>query len=245
MAIAGTLFGVGVGPGDPDLITLKAAKILRAAHTVGYFRKRGAAGHALEIARPHFAPSTRELAFEYPITTEVPFGDKRYQDVIGAFYATVSETIRHLLAEGEDFILICEGDPFFYGSFLHIYERLRGHFPIVVVPGVTGISGCWSAAGMPIALGDDVLTVLPGTLAREELADRLSRTDAAAIMKVGCNLAKIRDAINMAGRLGDAIYVERGTMAKERIAPLASIEAETAPYFSIVLVPGRGGRRIS
>jgi precorrin-2/cobalt-factor-2 C20-methyltransferase len=244
MRVAGTLYGVGVGPGDPDLITLKAVKVLRAARIVGYFRKCGARGHALTIARPHLAAGTQELAFEYPVTTEIHFSEARYVAAISAFYAAASDSIRHLLEERQDVALLCEGDPFFYGSFLHMYERLRGLVPVVVVPGVTGMSGCWTAAGAPITLGDDVLTVLPGTLDQDQLAAKLRATDAAVIMKVGCNLPKIREALRTAGRLDEAIYVERGTMAGERIAPLNLVDAETAPYFSIVLVPGCRGRRV-
>jgi precorrin-2/cobalt-factor-2 C20-methyltransferase len=240
----GTLYGVGVGPGDPDLITLKAVKVLRAARIIAHFRKRGAPGHALTIARPHLASDTPELALEYPLTTEIRFSETAYIEAIRNFYAAASDSIRHLLEEGQDVALLCEGDPFFYGSFLHMYERLRGLVPIVVIPGVTGMSGCWTAAGAPITLGDDVLTVLPGTLDQDRLAAKLKATDAAAIMKVGHNLPKIREALRAAGRLDEAIYVERGTMAGERVAPLCQVDTVAPPYFSIVLVPGCRGRRI-
>ncbi|MGO9543993.1 MAG: precorrin-2 C(20)-methyltransferase [Rhodomicrobium sp.] len=232
-----------MGPGDPDLITVKAAKILGRVRIIAHFRKRGSPGHAWTIARPHLKPGVQELPLEYPVTTEVAFTETGYIDAISRFYSTASESIRQLLEEGQDVALLSEGDPFFYGSFLHMYERLRGTVPIAVVPGVTGMSGCWTAAAAPIALGDDVLTVLPGTLGQEALIEKLRSTDAAAIMKVGYNLPKIREALCAAGRLGEAIYVERGTMAGERIALLSEI-GEAAPYFSIVLVPGCKGRRI-
>ncbi len=243
MPVKGTLYGVGVGPGDPELITVKAARILREARTVAHFRKRGSAGHAWTIAKSYLETEVLELALEYPVTTEIAFTDDGYIGAIGEFYAAASESLRARLDSGEDVALLCEGDPFFYGSFLHMYERLRGAVPVVVVPGITGMSGCWTAAASPITLGDDVLTVLPGTLDRETLTARLKSTDAAVIMKVGSNLSKIREALREAGRLDEAICVERGTMARERIAPLAAIEA-AAPYFSIVLVPGCKGRRI-
>ncbi|MGO9483476.1 MAG: precorrin-2 C(20)-methyltransferase [Rhodomicrobium sp.] len=243
MRLVGTLYGIGVGPGDPDLITVKAAKILGAARIVAHFRKRGSAGHAWTIARPHISPEARELALEYPLTTEIPFSEAGYTGALSSFYSEASGSIRHLLEEGEDVALLSEGDPFFYGSFLHMYERLLGAVPIVVVPGVTGMSGCWTAAAAPIALGDDVLTVLPGTLGKEALIAKLQSTDAAAIMKVGHSLPKIREALSAAGRLDEAIYVERGTMRGERIARLSEI-GEAAPYFSIVLLPGCKGRRI-
>ncbi len=239
----GTLYGVGMGPGDPDLVTVKAARILQAATIVAHFRKRGSPGHAWTIARPHLPEGVQELALEYPLTTEIAFTETGYIDAISRFYAAASESIRLLLAEGQDVALLSEGDPFFYGSFLHMYERLRGLVPIVVVPGVTGMSGCWTGAAAPIALGDDVLMVLPGTLPQDALIEKLRSSDAAVIMKVGHNLPKIREALCAAGRLGEAIYVERGTMAGERIALLNEI-GEAAPYFSIVLVPGCRGRRI-
>jgi precorrin-2/cobalt-factor-2 C20-methyltransferase len=216
---------------------------LQASRIVAHFHKRGSQGHAWTIAKAHLRPNVQELALEYPVTAEVAFSEPCYIGAISGFYTKAAESIRHLLKEGQDVALLSEGDPFFYGSFLHMYERLRGQVPIVVVPGVTGISGCWTAASAPIALGDDVLTILPGTLDKHALAERLRSADAAAIMKVGLNLPKIREALREAGRLEEAIYVERGTMAGERIAPLAEITG-AAPYFSIVLVPGCKGRRI-
>jgi precorrin-2/cobalt-factor-2 C20-methyltransferase len=240
---AGTLYGIGMGPGDPELITVKGARILSSAKTVAHFRKRGSPGHAWTIAKTYLGTGVQELALEYPVTTEIAFTEKGYTGPVSRFYAAASESLRLLLEEGQDVALLCEGDPFFYGSFLHMYERLRGQVPIVAVPGVTGMSGCWTAAGLPIALGDDVLTVLPGTLGRDALAARLRATCAAVIMKVGTNLPKIREALEISGRLGEAVLVERGTMEGERIASLS--EAVTAaPYFSIVLVPGCKGRRI-
>jgi precorrin-2/cobalt-factor-2 C20-methyltransferase len=239
----GTLYGVGMGPGDPELITVKGARILRAAKTVAHFRKRGSPGHAWTIAKPYLGANIQELALEYPITTEVRFNEQDYTGPVSRFYATASDSLRLLLEESQDVALLCEGDPFFYGSFLHMYERLRGQVPIVAVPGVTGMSGCWTAAAVPIALGDDVLTVLPGTLGRDALASKLRATNAAVIMKVGTNLPKIREALELSGRLHEAILVERGTMAGERIASLSEAPA-AAPYFSIVLVPGCKGRRI-
>jgi precorrin-2/cobalt-factor-2 C20-methyltransferase len=243
MRSVGTLFGIGVGPGDPDLITVKAAKILAAVQIVAHFRKRGAAGNAWTIARSHISQEARELPLEYPLTTEIPFTEDGYVGALSRFYAEAAGNIRHLLEDGQDVALLSEGDPFFFGSFLHMYERLRGSVPVVVVPGVTGMSGCWTAAAAPIALGDDVLTVLPGTLGKEVLAAKLQSTDAAVIMKVGHNLPKIREALAATGRLDEAILVERGTMEGERVSPLSEGRA-AAPYFSIVLLPGCKGRRI-
>ncbi len=143
---------------------------------------------------------------------------------------------------GRDVALLCEGDPLFFGSFMHLYVRLRPRFATEVIPGISGMSGCWSAAGLPMSWGDDVLTVLPGTLPFEALRDRLAGTDAAVIMKLGSNFAKVREAVEAAGLMDGAVYVERGTMAGEVVTPLRDKADDTAPYFSIVLLPGHGRR---
>ena len=134
--------------------------------------------------------------------------------------------------------VICEGDPLFYGSYMHLHTRLAPRFPVEIVAGVTGMSGCWSAAGTPIAQGDDIFTVLPATLPEDELARRFSETNAAVVMKVGRHLPKVRRALKASGRLPRAIYVERGTMADAKMIPLAAKPDDDAPYFAIVLVPG-------
>ncbi len=243
-AALGTLYGVGLGPGDPDLVTLKAARIVGAATVIAHFRKRGRAGHARTIAASLIPASALELAFEYPVTTELDFNDDGYVSQIRDFYEASAVTIKQHLNAGRDVALLCEGDPFFYGSFLHMYDRIKGAYPTIVVPGITGMSGCWTAAETPITYGDDVLSVLPGTLSEAELTERLCAADAAVIMKVGSNLEKIRAAVANAGRAADAIYVERGSMSGQKVMPLAELGTNAAPYFSIVLIPGGRGRRI-
>lgn len=242
---AGILYGVGLGPGDPDLMTVKARRLLAASTTIAFFRKRGRPGHARTIADGLLTASgVREIALEYPVTTELPHASEGYVAAIGAFYRDAAASLGVVLDEGHDVALLCEGDPFFYGSFLHMYDRLREGYRVEVIPGITGMSGCWTVASAPITYGDDVLTVLPGTLPAEVLAEKLAATDAAVIMKVGRNLDKIRAALARAGRLQDAIYVERGTMAGQRVVPLANLDHAGAPYFSIILLPGGRGRRI-
>lgn len=240
----GILYGVGLGPGDPELVTLKAARVITATPVIAYFRKRGRPGHARSIAASLIPDTATELALEYPVTTEVCFRDQIYIDMLRAFYEKCAEALKHHLDEGRAVALLCEGDPLFYGSFLHMYDRIKGSHPVSVIPGITGMSGCWTAADAPITYGDDVLTVLPGTLDESILSARLKDTDAAVIMKVGRNLEKIKRALGNAGRLGNAIYVERGTMHGERVLPLSALEDAPAPYFSIILVPGGRGRRI-
>jgi precorrin-2/cobalt-factor-2 C20-methyltransferase len=241
---SGTLYGVGLGPGDPELLTLKAARILHEAPVVAHFRKKGRPGHARTIAGPHMGASAIEAAFEYPVTMEIDFRDGAYVGAIRDFYAASAGAIMQHLAQGRDVALLCEGDPFFYGSFLHMYDRIRASHPVKVVPGITGMSGCWTAAAAPITYGDDVLAVLPGTLDRAALVQHLKSADAAVIMKVGRNIEKIRQALADAGRFADAIYVERGTMQGERVVPLADLKDGAVPYFSIILLPGGRGRRI-
>ena len=104
------------------------------------------------------------------------------------------------------------------------------------------MAGCWNAVGRPIALGDDVMTVLMGTLPEAELEQRMRSSDALVIMKTGRNLAKVRRALSAAGRLGDAWLIERGTMPGERVVRLSEVDAAECPYFAIVLVHGQGGR---
>ena len=240
----GTLYGVGLGPGDPELVTLKAARTIADSPIIAHFRKRGHAGHARTIAATLMPPTAIEAAFEYPMTTEINFHDDAYVSAIRAFYSASADRLRQYLDSGQDVALLCEGDPFFYGSFLHMYDRIKPTHDVKVIPGITGMSGCWTAAEQPITYGDDVLTVLPGTLDHAHLRTCLKTTDAAVIKKVGRNLEKIRSALADAGRLDDAIYVERGTMADQKVMPLTELRGRPAPYFSIILVPGGRGRRI-
>ena len=135
--------------------------------------------------------------------------------------------------------LLCEGDPFFYGSAMYLFDRLRTTHPTDITPGITAMSGCWAQARLPMTHGDDVLAVLPGTLDAATLTERLGTSDAAVIMKVGRNMPKIRAALHTTGRADRALYVERGTMPDGRMLPLAALGDERAPYFSLVLVPGR------
>jgi precorrin-2/cobalt-factor-2 C20-methyltransferase len=242
---SGTLYGIGLGPGDPELVTLKAARILAEAPVIAHFRKKGHPGHARTIAAQCMCASAIEAAFEYPVTTEIDFCGDAYIDAIREFYAESARGIMQHLDDGRDVALLCEGDPFFYGSFLHMYDRIKASHPVVVVPGITGMSGCWTAAASPMTYGDDILTVLPGTLDRETLAKHLESADAAVIMKVGKNLEKIKGALADTGRFADAIYVERGTMAGERVVRLTELDDGAVPYFSIILLPGGRGRRIA
>ena len=236
----GTLYGIGVGPGDVRYLTLRAAGVVRSVDVVAYFAKKGAPGNARRIVAPLMCDGRAELRLEYPVTDEIPAAHADYQSQIGRFYRESAEGLAALLKEGKSVGLLAEGDPFFYGSFMHMWRRLASDFPVEVVPGVTGMSGCWTRAKLPITWGDDTLAVLPGTIDEARLVERLRLTDAAVIMKVGRNLAKVRRAVEAAGLLPRAVYVERGTMQGERILPLAECGEPAGAYFAMVLIPGQG-----
>jgi precorrin-2/cobalt-factor-2 C20-methyltransferase len=238
----GRLIGVGLGPGDPELLTVKAVAAIRAAPVVAFFAKEGRRGHARQIADRWIPAGCIELPLYYPLTTEMHFGMPAYVSTLQSFYEKAADALAGHLESGRDVALLAEGDPLFYGSFMHLYIRLRDRFATAIIPGVTGMTGCWGVAGEPMTWGDDVLTVLPGTLPEDELATRLAASDAAIIMKIGRNFPKVRAAIVKAGLLARAIYVERGTMPGEVVVRLADKAGDDAPYFSLILVPG-GGRR--
>jgi precorrin-2/cobalt-factor-2 C20-methyltransferase len=235
--MTGRLIGVGVGPGDPGLLTLNAIEALRQADVVAYFAKQGNASNARTIVAAHLN-GAEELPLLYPVTTEIPKEDAAYRSAIGAFYDASAATVAKHLDDGRTVAVLSEGDPLFYGSYMHLHVRLSHRYATEVIAGVTGMSGCWSSIGAPMTQGDDVFTVLPATLPEYELERRLADAQAAVVMKIGRHLAKVRRALDRAGRLDRAIYVERGTMANASVMPLVDKLDGCAPYFAIVLVPG-------
>lgn len=241
-AKSGTLYGIGVGPGDTRYLTLRAAGLVRSVDVLAYFAKAGRQGNARKIVAPLVVAGRRELKLVYPVTDEIPADHADYRDGIGAFYAEAAALIERELKDGRSVGLLAEGDPFFYGSFMHMWRRLDDVVPVEVVPGVTGMSGCWTRANAPITWGDDILTVIPGTLDERTLAERLATTDAAVIMKIGRNFAKVRRAIAAANLTERAIYVERGTMEDEVVQPLSRCDDIAGTYFAMVIIPGRGRR---
>ncbi len=237
----GTIHGVGLGPGAPDLLSVRADRLVRGARHVAYFRKAGRPGQARRIAEGMLRSDAIELPMEYPVTTEIPLSDPRYNACLSAFYTECTERLLALSRAGEDVVVLCEGDPFFYGSFMHLHSRLSGQVPVAVVPGITGMAGAWNATGQPITWGDDVLTIAMATLPEEELVRRIRDTDALVVMKIGRNLAKLRSAVAAAGREAEAWLVENAAMPEQRVTPLAEATSVT-PYFSILLIHGRGRR---
>jgi len=240
--MTGRLYGIGLGPGDPELLTLKALRLIQAAPVVSYFAKAGRRGNARTIVDQWMTGKAEEIPLYYPMTTEHAFDSPVYVSVLAEFYENAVASLSVHLDAGRDVALLAEGDPLFYGSFMHLYIRLRERYPATVVPGVTGMAGCWSVAGAPMTWGDDTMAVLPGTLSADALTEKLRGTDAAVIMKLGRNFAKVRAAVAEAGLLDRAIYVERGTMADELVMKLAEKTDGQAPYFSLILIPGQGRR---
>ena len=237
----GKIICTGLGPGDPDLMSLRAHRAVISATQVAYFRKAGRAGQARRIVTGLLRADAVEHAMEYPVTTELPFDGPDYNDALARFYDEWAARLQGV-AQTSDVVVLCEGDPFFYGSFMHLYSRLSGVVEMEVIPGITGMSGCWTATGQPITWGDDVLSVLMGTLPEEELVRHMAQADALVVMKTGRNLPKIRRALDASGRLEAAWLVEAGTMPNQRIQKLTEANIEECPYFAIVLVHGHGRR---
>ena len=237
----GRVICAGLGPGDPELMSLKSARTIGQAAHVAYFRKAGRAGQARRIVEGMLAPGVTEYPMEYPVTTELPFDSPEYTQALARFYDAWADRLADLAAR-EDVVVLCEGDPFFYGSFMHLHSRLQGRVPVEVIPGITGMTGCWHATDTPITWGDDVMTVLMATLPEEDLVRHMEQADALVIMKTGRNLPRVRRALERTGRLEAAWIVERGTMPNQRVARLVDVDPEDCPYFAIVLVHGHGRR---
>lgn len=230
--MSGTVWGIGVGPGDPELLTLKALRLLRAAPVIAYPAPEEGESFARAIAAPHLPGGQEEIAIRMPL------GDGQFPKT--EIYAAAAAAIRAHAEAGRDVAVLCEGDPFFYGSFMYLYARLVERCAVRVVPGVSSLMACADAAGAPLAAGSDVLSVIPAPLPEAELRRRLAEGDAAAVIKVGRHLTKLRRVLRSLGQMDRARYVERATLASQRVMPLAQVEGEVAPYFSMILLHRRG-----
>ncbi len=239
---SGTIYGVGLGPGDPDLMSVRADRLLRNARHVAFFRKPGRNGQARKIVDGMISSEAIEFPMEYPVTTEIPLSDPRYNALLATFYEDCAAHLKNLSNTGEDVVVLCEGDPFFYGSFMHLYNRLRDEAQVEIVPAITGMSGAWTATGDPITWGDDVLTILMGTLPEDDLARRMAQTDALVVMKIGRNIEKVKRALKTAGLYDRAWIVEYAQMPNQRVCKLSDDCEEITPYFSIIIVHGQGRR---
>ena len=235
---AGSFRVVGVGPGDPELITLKAARLIESAGVVAYHQGVGKSSNARRIASGLFPEGVAEEVLQYPVTTGVVDHPGGYDGAMSDFYDDCERRVGAHLEAGRDVVLLAEGDPLFYGSAMYLHDRLSVRFDTAVVPGVPAFVAATATAGTPLVRHTDVLTVLPGTLPVPELARRLADTDAAIIMKLGRTFPGVRDALAQAGRLDGALYVERASMAEERYLPVVDVDPATVPYFSLIVVPG-------
>ncbi|MEV6039444.1 precorrin-3B C(17)-methyltransferase [Nonomuraea sp. NPDC052116] len=234
--MTGRLYGVGLGPGDPELVTVKTARLIGEADVIAYHAARHGRSIARSIALPYMKEGQIEELLLYPLTTETTDHPGGYQGALDDFYADCAERLAAHLDAGRTVVVLSEGDPLFYGSYMHMHKRLAHRYPTEVVPGVTSVSAASAVLGRPLVERDEVLTVLPGTLPAEVLAERLRGTDSAAVLKLGRTFEKVRDALAEAGRLDDAWYVERATMGAERVAPLKDVDADGVPYFSLALL---------
>jgi len=237
MEASGRCFGVGVGPGDPELITVKALRIVRTSPVVAYFSAAGRASNARQVVSEFLTDDQTELHLVYPVTTEMMPTGETYKAAMSAFYDEAADRVGEALSEGRDVAMLCEGDPLFHGSFMYIHNRLSARYRTEVIPGVPSILAGSAVLGTPLVCLDEVLTVLSGTLSADALERRLADADAAVVMKVGRNLEKVRGAVRRAGLLDRAWYVERATMMGERIMPLDQVDPSNSPYFSMVVIP--------
>ena len=228
----GTLYGLGVGPGDPELITLKALRILERASVLAYPAPEEGESLVRSIVTGHLDGHHHEVCIRMPMVA-ARFPAQEVYD------RAADELGRHLDA-GRDVAVLCEGDPFFYGSFMYMFGRMAARHAVEVVPGVSSLMACAATLGAPLAARNDVLTVVPATLSSEMLERRIRNVDAVAVVKVGRHLPKVRAVIEAMGLTANARYVEHATMASERILPLADVADGTAPYFSMILLHARG-----
>ncbi|WP_433271884.1 precorrin-2 C(20)-methyltransferase [Actinosynnema sp. CS-041913] len=234
--MTGRLYGVGVGPGDPELVTVKAARLIGEADVVVFHSARHGRSVARRIAEPYLRGDQVEEQLVYPVTTE---DSDDYQGEIDAFYAECATRLAAHLDAGRTVVVLAAGDPFFYGSYMHLHKRLAHRYPAEVVPGVTSVSAGSAVLGKPLVERDEVLTVLPGTLPAETLAEHLAAGDPVAIMKLGRTFPHVREALERAGRLDEAWYVERATTGGQRTAPLSEVDPDGVPYFSLALLPSK------
>lgn len=235
----GRLYGVGLGPGDPALMTVRAVQIIAEADVVAYHSARHGRSIARSIAAQHIRADHIEEALVYPLTTETTDHPGGYRGALDEFYTEAAARLAVHLDAGRTVAVLAEGDPLFYGSYQHMHKRLAHRYATEVVPGVTSVSAAAARLGTPLVEGEEVLTILPGTLPEEELTARLAATDSAVVMKLGRTFPAVRRAFEASGRLPEARYVERATMAGERTGDLADTDADSVPYFAVAVLPSR------
>lgn len=238
----GRLYAVGVGPGDPELLTVKAARLIATADVIAYHAGTSGSSIARSIVAGIIPDGVREELLTFPVTVGPTDHAGGYYGEITEFYDASAARLTEHLAAGRTVVVLAEGDPLFYSSYMYLHDRLAGRFACEIVPGVTSVSASSAAVGLPLVRHEDVLTVLPGTLPVPELARRLAGRDAVVIMKLGRTFDGVREALRQAGRLDDAVYVERASTGQQVVRPVADVDAASVPYFSTVVVPGTDRR---
>ena len=226
----GRLYALGVGPGDPELLTLKALRLLRAVPVVAYPAPEHGDSFARSIVAAWIEDHQREIAICIPMRPGSPPAE---------VYDAAAEQLAAELESGCDVALLCQGDPLFYGSFINLFTRLAAHW-IEIVPGVSSLTACAAAAAVPLVSRNGTLAVIPATLEEDQIAARLAVCDSAAIIKLGRQMVKVQRVLRRLGLLDGAVYVEHATLPTRRVAPLASIEPDQAPYFSMALITMSG-----
>jgi precorrin-2/cobalt-factor-2 C20-methyltransferase len=227
--IRGRLLGVGVGPGDPELLTLKAVRVLQESPVIAYVSAEGRPSRARQIAAPHLTAGRREINLALPMQPAPALAQAAYEEGASRIGAE--------LERGHDVAVLCEGDPFVYGSFTQLFDRLGESYATEVVPGVVSFTAAAAAARVPLVRRTQSLAVLPATLSMNALAAHLAQVDAAAILKLGRHLSKVRERLERIGALQRAIYVEHATDERERVVRLVDLDLDEAPYFSLILLP--------
>jgi precorrin-2/cobalt-factor-2 C20-methyltransferase len=228
----GTLYGIGVGPGDPELLTVKAVRLVQAAPVVAY----PAAGHRRSIARGIVSAYLHEGQIELPLRFPLSSSTQPAQQ----FYDETAAQLAEHLGAGRDVAVLCEGDPMLYGTFMYLYERLAQRFRTEVVPGISSVTASASVLGLPLAYRNDVLSVIPAGLPPDDLRARLQGCDSALIIKLGRYFEKVRRVLHDLDLGHRAYYIERATMEGQRTAPLDEVDPDSVPYFSMIVVPSAG-----
>jgi precorrin-2/cobalt-factor-2 C20-methyltransferase len=228
----GRLYGLGLGPGDPELVTLKALRLLRSAAVVAYPAPEDGDSFARQIVAEWLDRGQREIRIAFPMRPGPP---------PAAVYDRAAAELGAVLDAGEDIAYLCQGDPLFYGSFAGILSRISAHHTVAIVPGVSSLMACAAAALAPLVQRDAMLSVIPATLPAEELAARLAEAEFAVVIKLGRHFAKLRHVLSHLGALEGAVYVERASLPNQLVAPLATVDPANVPYFATALVRGRGG----
>lgn len=232
----GKIYGVGLGPGDPDLITVKSSKVIFKSKYIFFFKKKGNNSRALDIVKNVIRGDAVKIPLVYPVTTEIDSTKNNYKTKLKSFYEECVVKLNNVLKKPSDLCLLCEGDPFFYGSFIHIYERLKKKIDIEIIPGVTGMSGAWTATKIPMVSGKEIMTTLMGTLSEDKLRMYIKNSDGIVIMKIGKNFKKIFRVLKNENLLEKAYLISNATTKNEKIYKLSKISEKTVPYFSIILI---------